>query len=254
MQHIEKSRFFLVILVLAALGFSPAPQVQAQPWEVILGESNQLPDGQQYGIVSLDHIFDGGKRGVAITVAINDEVLSPSSNYGIRNFSFNTTVINPATNLLIGLPGLWTAQFGPVKLSEFGRFHITVAAEDSSQINPLVIEMYHITDDLSYSDFTVANRDNRLFAAHIVIPATAAQITWMPILPLKKTLPLHVRQPPPRARSRPLQPLKSLQPRRPRILLLRQQRILQLQQPGTPPPRQLSLPQPVQCRLLRQAQ
>jgi hypothetical protein len=168
MQHIEKSRFLLIILVLAALGFSPAPRVQAQPWEVVLGESNQLPDGQQYGIVSLDHIFDGGKRGVAITVTINDEVLSPSSNYDIRNFSFNTTVINPATSLLIGLPELWAAQFGPVKLSEFGRFHITVAAEDSSQTNPLVIEMYHITDDLSYTDFTVANRDNRLFAAHIV--------------------------------------------------------------------------------------
>ena len=167
MKQVKSSIFFWMMLMLIALGFSTIPPVFAQPWEVVLGESNEFPDGEQYGIVSLNYIYDAEKRGVVITVTANLDVLPPTSDFGIQNFSFNTTIVNPETNLVIGLPELWVAQFDPFKLSEFGRFHITVAAEDSIQVNPLVMEIYHVTDDLSYTDFTVANRDNRLFAVHI---------------------------------------------------------------------------------------
>ena len=166
MQQVKCGTLFLIMLVLIVLGFSTAPPVLAQPWEVVLGESNELPDGEQYGIVSLNYIYEGDKRGVAITVTA-DGGISPSSDFGIQNFSFNTSVVNPETNLTIGVTCFLGCSVEPFKLSEFGRFHITVAAEDLSQVNPLVVEIYHVTDDLSYTDFTVANRDNRLFAAHI---------------------------------------------------------------------------------------
>ena len=50
-----------MVLVVLLLGCFTAPPVLAQPWEFILAESNELPDGGQYGTVSLDYIFDGAK-------------------------------------------------------------------------------------------------------------------------------------------------------------------------------------------------
>ena len=101
------------------------PPALAQPWEFILAESNELPDGGQYGTVSLDYIYDGAKRGVRITVTANEDVLEPCSNFGIQKFAFNTTIINPQTDLVVAPPESWTAQFGRFSISEFGRFHIT---------------------------------------------------------------------------------------------------------------------------------
>ena len=66
---------------------------------------------------------------------------------------------------MITLPESWTPQYGPFKLSEFGRFHITAVAEGSNRVNPLLIEIYHVSDNLTYTDFTVENRDNRLICS-----------------------------------------------------------------------------------------
>ena len=101
MKQRINNTFFWMMLLLIALGFSTTlPPAFAQPWEFILAESNELPDGKQYGTVSLDYIYDPAKRGVRITVTANKDVLEPCSNFGIQKFAFNTTIINAQTDLV----------------------------------------------------------------------------------------------------------------------------------------------------------
>jgi hypothetical protein len=287
-----------------------------QTWNFNLSESSELPDGTVYATVSLSYVYDGGKRGVRITVTANESVLSPCDNFGIQRFGFNTALTGqpggcaagdtdgdgvsdcvdncvghpngplggtcargsigafcmnhsacgtqgfcsrsqedtfpPGGNTLgdacecegdfdhnttvdgfdavifrtdygrssvnrpctdadpcygdfsctgtvdgfdaalfksdfgrnsmnnpcpassgfwadvrMTLPAEWSGTFGSCQCSEFGRFQIDVRGKGSSRVNPLIIDMYHLTGNLSYTDFAVPNESGRFFSAHI---------------------------------------------------------------------------------------
>ena len=70
-------------------------------------------------------------------------------------------------DLRMALPPEWSGTFGSYKYSEFGRFQIDVRGDGSSRVNPLVIDIYHLTENLLYTDFVVPNEDGRFFSAHI---------------------------------------------------------------------------------------
>ena len=307
-------KLFSSCLIATALLLSAAAfPAMSQPWVYNLYGANELPDGVSYGTVSLSYIYDGGKRGVRISVTANESILSPCDNFGIQRFGFNTALANPpddcpdgdadgdgvpdcvdncpahpngpgagtCTSGLIGgacmnnsdcgtdgfcsraqedtcpsfgntygnacecegnfdrdqdvdgtdgfffkgdfgrypiknpctdytpcygdfeadgdvdgtdakkfkedfgrspgknicpslwanvrmtLPPEWKGTFGSYQYSEFGRFQIDVRGDGSSRVNPLVIDIYHLTENLFYTDFVVPNEIGQYFSLHI---------------------------------------------------------------------------------------
>ena len=138
-----------------------------------LTQSNRLPDGEEYSAVSLSYIYNGGKRGVRITVKENEDVLVPRKHFGIRWFGFNTAIEKPGINLKVTVPRDWIRRFRPYKYGAFGWFEVNISRRSTTlwkspdRVNPLIIDMYHRSKDLSYSDFMVANKIGQLFAARV---------------------------------------------------------------------------------------
>ena len=83
MGPIKSVVFSGMVLVVLLLGCFIAPPVLAQPWEFILAESNELPDGGQYGTVSLDYIFDGAPVDVFVQVVPILE-LAPATEFNVN--------------------------------------------------------------------------------------------------------------------------------------------------------------------------
>ncbi len=310
-----KTISILAVTCLAAslllLSASAVPVI-AQPWVYNLYGANELPDGISYGTVSLSYIYDGGRRGVRMTVTADQSILSPCNNFGIQRFGFNTTlstqpddcaggdtdgdgvsdcvdncvnhpngpqsgtctrgmvgaacmnhsdcgsggfcsraqedtypppgnkygnacecegnfdrdqdvdgsdafvfkedfgrypIKNPCTDeapcygdfeedadvdgsdaikfkedfgrgndrntcpsfwadIRMTLPPEWKGTFGNYQFSEFGRFQIDARGDGSSRVNPLVIDIYHQTENLFYTDFVVPNAMDQYFALH----------------------------------------------------------------------------------------
>jgi hypothetical protein len=70
-------------------------------------------------------------------------------------------------NIRMTLPPEWSGTFGNYQFSEFGRFQIDVRGDGSNRVNPLVIDIYHLTENLLYTDFVVPNETGQYFSAHI---------------------------------------------------------------------------------------
>ena len=148
--------------------------VYANNLQIILNESNFFPYGESYANVSLSYIYDGDKRGVKLSVQANENILEPCNNFGIQRFGFNTTIQNPAENLIITLPPLWNRKltlirrvpefFGLLQAnlfnySAFGSFEVDTRTVARGRVNPLFIEIFHVSDNLYLADFVVPNED-----------------------------------------------------------------------------------------------
>ena len=175
-------KFFIVLFLVLELFL--IPYAYAEIWDTILIESNELPDGNTYATAFLSYIYDGGKRGVKITVTANESILIPNNcrNFGIQSFGFNTTITDPENNLIVTSPPNWICRFkDPGKMyGEFGRFHAHNKARGKHRVNPAhnkagrkhrvnpcVIEIYHETGDLELNDFIVENTLGYYFSSHI---------------------------------------------------------------------------------------
>jgi hypothetical protein len=83
-----------------------------------IDESNVLPDGKNYGTVTvtlLPNYCPGSYDGVQIVVDANQLILTPLSNFGIQKFGFNYN--GNQANLTVTGPTGWTINTGGTYLT-----------------------------------------------------------------------------------------------------------------------------------------
>ena len=132
-----------------------------------IDESNVLPDGQNYGTVTvtlLPNYCPGSYDGVQIVVDANQLILTPLSNFGIQKFGFNYN--GNQANLTVTGPTGWTINTGG-NISDFGVFMEEPTGGGKTRQDPLAIEVCNCCNDLMEGDVIFKNSQGYTFAAHI---------------------------------------------------------------------------------------
>lgn len=156
-----KRRIFAVLL--AAVLLAPVPAL-ADTIISSLTYSNTLPDGFNYGTVTVSSVDD---YTVSFKVDMDETLLVPGTNYGIDKFYFNTLLspVAPASNWQFSGPAGWGVKFNK-NLSEFGTFELAWDGNGGTRAEPLSFTLRYLDQLITPEDFYVSNCDGFHFAVH----------------------------------------------------------------------------------------
>lgn len=146
------------ISMLACAGVCAAQigSVSAATVSYWLNQSNAMPDGINYALVTLADISGGG---VTFTVTPDLAIFDETTNFGIQTFAFNSDLALTAANYL--LPSGWSAA-GNIG-GGFGSFLDYTGGTGSTRQNPLTFSVNTGT----ISNYVFANTSGYFFGAHI---------------------------------------------------------------------------------------
>jgi hypothetical protein len=157
--------FFAVGLALALVGL--APEKASASIQFTLSASNFLPDGGNYGTVTLSDSNDGLPAGqVRIVFAVNPARTGDT----FQDFVFNSTVPLTAANI-ISVPTGWTTSFGQNE-DGFGSFSVNVQGQGANErvaTGTILVSRTGLTlNNLVAPSSGNASEGNALFAGHLI--------------------------------------------------------------------------------------
>lgn len=169
MKPQQRTRTLFAVLALSLHAALGAASASAASVSYYLDQSNGLPDGTNYLMVT---ISDGSGGLIDFTV----ETLSPLSsiagpNFGIEVFGFNTTLASlPGDSALVSLPTGWSGNVAPPPNVDdgFGQFEFEVSGSGATRQTTLSFSVDVAGDSiLDYYELSggVAGEGNVQFAA-----------------------------------------------------------------------------------------
>jgi hypothetical protein len=128
--------------VLAAVALTcllSAAPASAATVSYFLDQSNALPDGTNYLMVTVSDDGQASPDTIFFRVEILDPLLSfAASNFGIQRFAFNSTIDPIDLVYKIGdLPAGWTVQVGTT-ISGFGVFELIPSGTGKNRVSPVL--------------------------------------------------------------------------------------------------------------------
>ncbi len=149
-----------IIAFVSAIIFLSVTPLMAVIGPIPVDESNDLPDGQIYGWVTITQI---DVSCVEIKADANQDILIPGPNFGIQAFGFNYA--GDTSCLDVTVPSGWVESTGII--DGFGVFIERVDTTGSYRQDPLVIQVCNMCGALTEAEVVVANALGYTFAMHI---------------------------------------------------------------------------------------
>ena len=166
---IKKNLFKLSVLSLAAV----SSQANATTISYYLDQSNALPDGVNYALVTIsDSATTIGDIDFSVEVLTSAFTVS-GANFGMQNFSFNydPSLSIDASNIIDTSPLAWTVSEGANAGGGFGKYGFQLSGTGSSRTEFLSFSITGVTDDTisSYAAMgsSLKPAATEFFAAHI---------------------------------------------------------------------------------------
>jgi hypothetical protein len=171
MKNIKRTAKWWRNLLALLFVLAPFQALHAASVSYFLDQSNTLADGPNYLKVTVSDGTGGLIDFKVETLAPLNSL--PHSNFGIQEFSFNTTLANPPDTSLVNLPTGWSGNSAPPpnQADGFGAFDLNVSNGGSNRLSVLTFSI-NVAGDSIYNYTSAvsggtASQGNVLFATHV---------------------------------------------------------------------------------------